>query len=211
VVGVARDIKLDRLDEAPQPLFYLSHHQARQRADNVMLVARGSATPTQIAADLRRVVREVDRNLVVMATSTLEEQFATMLFPFRAAAGLLAAFGVLALAVAAIGLYGAVSFTVSRRTREVGIRMSLGADAVAVIRTMVSGVLTVVMVGVIVGIAAAFLVAQFLRNFLIGVAPSDPITLVGVSVLLCCVALVAALVPARRASRVSPVNALRYE
>ena len=92
VVGVARDVKLDRLDEAPQPLFYFSRKQHTSRADNLMLVARGSAPPAEIAADLRRIVRDIDAELVVMAVSTLNEQFSAMLFPIRAATGLLVAF-----------------------------------------------------------------------------------------------------------------------
>ena len=153
----------------------------------------------------------MDSELVIMTTSTLDEQLAAMLFPFRAAAGLLVAFGTLALLLAAVGLYGVVSFTVSRRTREVGIRMTLGASSGNVARTVVSGVFGVLLIGISVGLVTAFGIGQFLRNFLISVGPADSVTLVCVPVLMLGVALFAALVPARRASKIRPADALRYE
>jgi len=211
VVGVARDIKLDRLDEAPQPLFYLAAKQHAHRADNVLLVARGNAPAAEIAANLRHLVRSVDAQLVVMTVSSLREQFSVMLFPYRAAAGLLVAFGTLALVLAAIGLYGAVSFAVSRKTREVGIRMSLGAKASNVIWSMIKDILVVVAAAVFLGVLAAVSVARFLHGFLIGVEPFDMPTLVCVPILLLSVAFVAAFVPARRASRACPSESLRTE
>jgi len=153
----------------------------------------------------------MDSDLVIMTTSTLEEQFSAMLFPFRAAAGLLAAFGTLALLLAAVGLYGVVSVTVVRRTREVGIRMTLGASTGTVTRTMVRGVLGVLLIGVALGLATALGIGQFLRTYLISVGPADSVTLVSVPMLMLGVALFAALVPARRASKIRPADALRYE
>jgi predicted permease len=211
VVGVARDIKLDRLDEAPQPLFYFSRKQHLSRANNLMLVARGSASPTEIAGGLRQIVRDADSELVVMAVSTLAEQFATMLFPFRAATGLLFIFGTLALLLSAFGIYGVVSFSIARRTREVGIRMSLGADSRNVTLVLVRGIVGVLLAGVFFGLLAAIGIAQFLRNFLISVGPGDLLTLVSVPLLLSTVAFAAALVPAHRASRTNPIEALRYD
>ncbi len=211
VVGVARDVKLDRLDEAPQPHFYLPRQQHQSRSANLLLVGRGAAPPIEIAGDLQRLVRSMDSDLVIMTTSTLEEQFSAMLFPFRAAAGLLAAFGTLALLLAAVGLYGVVSVTVVRRTREVGIRMTLGASTGTVTRTMVRGVLGVLLIGVALGLATALGIGQFLRTYLISVGPADSVTLVSVPMLMLGVALFAALVPARRASKIRPADALRYE
>jgi predicted permease len=209
VVGVARDVKIERPDEDPQPLFYLSY--AQTPVTNVRLIARGLATPRELAATLRDVVRAVDDDLVILAETTMGEQLSLVLFPSRLAAGLLGVFGVMALTLAIIGLYGVVSFAVSRRTQEVGIRMALGANTGAVVGMVVRGAMGVVLVGVATGLVAAWFLAQLLSWFLVGVQPRDPITLVSVPLLLCGVALLAAFVPARRASKVSPVQALRYD
>jgi predicted permease len=209
VVGVARDVKIERPDEDPQPLFYLSY--AQTPVNNVRLIARGLASPRELAAALREVVRAVDDDLVILAETTMGEQLSLVLFPSRLAAGLLGAFGVMALTLAVIGLYGVVSFAVSRRTQEVGIRIALGANTGAVVGMVVRGAMRVVFVGVVVGLAAAWFLARLLSWFLVAVQPRDPITLISVPLLLCGVALIATLVPARRASKVSPVQALHYE
>ncbi len=209
VVGVVRDVKIRSLGGPPEPVFFFS--QAQSAARNVWLVARGQLTPREIAAALRRVVRESERDLVVMLESTLEEQLAVKLFPFRMAAGLLSVFGLMALALAAMGLYGMVSFAVARRRREVGIRMSLGAVTGRVVWTLVRGAVGVVVAGGVIGLAAAVGVAQFLRCFLIGVRPADLVTLISVPLLLWGVATAAALLPARRACSASPLTALRHE
>ena len=209
VVGVVGNTKLESLGEAPTPLFYLPTTQAM--SSDVILVARGQVTPPQIAAMLRRMVREVNPTLVVMEAKTMEEHIGVMLFPARMAALLLGFFGVVALLLATIGLYGIVSFAVSRRTREVGIRMSLGADQSAVIGMVLRGALGVVIVGGLVGLAIAIGLAQVIRQFLFGIGPGDPLTLVGVPILLFGVAALAAYLPGRRASQVNPVEALRHD
>jgi len=174
-------------------------------------VARGRPDAPEIAAMMRQMVREVDPNLMIIETMTMEENVGVILFPARMAALLLGVFGALALTLATIGLYGAVSFSVSQRTHEVGIRMSLGADAKAVMTMVMRGALAVVLIGGALGLAAALGLAQLIRTVLYGVGPWDPGTLLGVPLLLVCVAAVAALIPARRASRVNPVRALKYE
>ena len=180
-------------------------------AANVRLVARGRPTPPEIAAALRRTVREADTDLVIIAETTLDEQLSVVLFPARLAAGLLSVFGLLALGLASIGLYGVVSFAVSRRTREVGIRMSLGADASEVVGMVVRGAMGMVLVGAAIGLVATLGLSRLLDWFLIGIGPYDLVTFAAVPLLLCSVALLAAFVPARRAARVSPVRALRHE
>jgi len=209
VVGIVRDVKILGLGEAPQPVLFLAQAQGRGR--NLWLVARGQPSPPEIAAGLHRVVRDFDEELVVMLETTLEEQVAVKLFPFRLAVGLLSVFGLMALVLAAIGLYGVVSFSVVRRTREVGIRLSLGAVNNRVMWMLVRGALVVVVVGGLIGLAAAAGAAQLLRYFLIGVRPVDPVTVLSVPLILWGVAAAAAIVPARRASRANPVTALRYE
>jgi len=209
VVGVVGDTKISSLREPAKPLFYFP---LSQRPDwDLILVARGRPEASEIAAVLRQMVREVDPDLLILETKTMEENIGVILFPARLAAMLLGVFGALALTLASIGLYGAVSFSVSQRTHEVGIRMSLGADARAVIGMVMKGALSVVLIGGGLGLAAALGLAQLIRTVLYGVGPWDPATLLGIPLLLACVAAFAAWLPARRASRVSPVQALKYE
>jgi predicted permease len=209
IVGVAADTKVESITEPPKPLVYLA--LAQQGWNDFYVVARGGSDPSRLAGALRRTAREVDPRLMVMEAKTLDEMVGVHLFPFRAAALLLGVFGLLALALASIGLYGVVSFSAARRTREVGIRMSLGARRRAVVRMVLGHNLTVVAVGGLVGLALAVGLAQLIRSFLVGVGPSDPVTLLSVPVLLGAVAAVAAFIPAFRASRVDPVEALRRE
>jgi predicted permease len=209
VVGVAADTKITSLGEPPTPLFYFP--VAQGMGSDIILVARGRVTPAQTVGLLRRMVREMNPNLVVMEAKTMEEHIGVMFFPARMAALLLGFFGVVALVLATVGLYGVVSFSVSRRTREVGIRMSLGADRRAVLAMVVRGALGVVAVGGVAGFALAFGLAQLIRQFLFGIGPEDPLTLIGVPLLLAAVATLAAYLPGRRASRVDPVEALRRE
>jgi len=192
-----------------KPLFYFPIAQSPDM--DIVLVARGLQPAGEITAMLRQMIREVNPNLMIMDAKTMAENIGVILFPARMAAFLLGAFGVLSLILATIGLYGVVSFSVAQRTREVGIRMSLGADAVTVMFMVVRGAMGVVGIGGAVGLAAAFALTYLIRHVLYGVGPWDPMTIVGVPLLLCCVAAAAALIPAHRASRVNPVQALKYE
>mgnify|MGYP003934175741 CR=1 FL=1 len=209
VVGVVGDVKVERLGDSPEPTFYFS--LAQNPSAETYLVARGTGPNVELISSLRRAVAEVDPDLLVMLSQTLEERVGVNLYPARMAALFLGGAGALALLLAAIGLYGVVSLSVSRRTREVGIRMSLGADARRVVGTVLRGSLTSVALGAIIGLALAIVGARLIRSFLFGVDPADPATLVAVPLLLGTVAAVAALIPALRASRVDPVEALREE
>jgi predicted permease len=209
VVGVVGDTKIERLREPRKPLFYFPISQAAD--PDLILVARGRPAPEDITRMLRRMIREVNPALMVMETKTMEDNIAVILFPARMAALLLGVFGVLALALAAIGLYGVVSFSVSQRTREIGIRMSVGANARAVVLTVMAGAMQLVAVGGFIGLAAALGLAQLLRHTLFGVDSVDIATLLAVPLILACAAGVAAWIPARRAGRVDPMVALRYE
>jgi predicted permease len=209
VVGVVGSTKIERLREPPKPLFYFPIAQTIDT--DLILLARGEQPASEIAAMLRGMVQNVNPDLVVLQTLTMEDNIAFILFPARMAALLLGVFGLLALTLATVGLYGVVSFSVSQRTREVGIRMSLGANALSVLGMVLKGALGLVGIGGLVGLAVAFGLAQLIRHILFGVAPWDPITIVGVPIVLACVAAAAALIPALRASRVNPVQALRYD
>jgi ABC-type antimicrobial peptide transport system permease subunit len=209
VVGMARDTRISTLNEPPTPYLYLPITQSSPF--DLQFLARGSVPAAELVATLQRVIRDVNPRLIVLETKTMKEHLSVRLFGYRSAALLLGAFGVLALLLSSIGLYGVVSFSVSRRIREMGIRMSLGARAGQVTRMVVGRALGIVALGGMAGLAAAAALAHLVQVFLMGVTPLDPYTLVGIPVLLGTVALVATLIPARRASRVNPVEALRAE
>jgi predicted permease len=209
VVGVARDVKLHTMGEAPAPFVYFPMTQIPPH--NLQLLIRGTRSQGELVSILRRVIRETDPNLLVMEVKTMDQHLQLPLFGPRAAGALLGSFGFLALLLSSIGLYGVVSFSVSRRVREMGIRMSLGARASQVVGLVVTRTLAVVAVGGLAGLAMAVVLARIIRFFLVGVSPADPLTLVSIPLLLGGVAVAAALIPARRACTVNPVEALRSE
>jgi predicted permease len=208
VVGVAQDTKVRTLGEAPRPYVY---QVARRSFIDMQYVVRGDATSAELLAAALQVLDEVDPDLVVMEAKTMNEHLALLLFPPRMAALLLSVFGGLALLLSAIGIYGVVSYAVSKRTRELGIRISLGASASDVVRMAVGGGMRLVVVGGFVGVALAGALTWSISDFLYGISSTDVATFVAIPVLLCGVALLAAFVPARRASAVDPVTALRRD
>ena len=175
------------------------------------VVARTSTDPERTALALLTAGREVDPDLWVFETKTMDSHLALMRLPQQLSAFVLSAFGVLALALAVIGLYGVVSHDVSQRTREIGIRMALGADGPRVVRLLVAGGLRLVVIGGALGLALALVATRLLGGLLFEVDALDPLTFVGVPLVLGAAALLAAWLPARRASRVSPVVALRID
>ena len=209
IVGVAKDSKAWTLGEEYRPYIYLSKEQSTEISS--MIVATGSIPEAQIVTELRRVARELDPRFVIMESKTVSEHLSIALFAPRMAALLLGVFGALALILASTGLYGIVAFSVSRRTREMGIRLSLGADAATVVGMVLKSAMGLVAVGVMIGVVLSLGLAQAIRSFLYGVGATDPVTFIGVPALLAVVALAAAFVPARRASRVNPVEALKSE
>ena len=209
VVGVASDAKVRTLGEAPRNMVYLPYSQVLSRS--LTVVARTSIDPERTALALLAAGREVDPDLWVFETKTMDRHLALMRLPQQLSAFVLSAFGVLALALAAIGLYGVVSHGVSQRTQEIGIRMALGADGARVVRLLVAGGLRLVLVGGVLGLALAFAAARLLGGLLFEVDTLDPLTFVGVPLVLAAAALLAAWLPARRASRVHPVTALRAD
>jgi predicted permease len=209
VVGVAADGKYNSLGEDPKPAFYrplLHSYNA-----SATLVARTGGNPEAVIAALRREVQSLDPALPLFNVKTLTEHMQTPLFPARMAAVVLGSFGVLALVLAAIGIYGVMSYVVAGRTREIGVRMALGAQASDVIRLIVKQGMTLALVGLCIGLVAAFAAARMLTGLLYGVSPADPLTFACVALLLASVALLACYLPARRATRVDPMISLRYE
>ncbi len=209
IVGVARDAKVRSLGEAPRPLIYRPYEQAFSSGITVIAQTRGDAERTAI--DMLAVARRLEPELMVFEQKTMERHLGTMIIGHRLSAIVVSAFGLIALVLAVLGLYGVVGYAVSTRSREVGIRMSLGADPGSVVRLVMKGGLQLVAVGSAVGLILAFLLARLLSGLLFGVGTGDPLAFVLVPSLLLAVAVVAAWLPARRASAIDPVAALKAD
>jgi predicted permease len=210
IVGVAADGKYDSLSEDPKPAFY--RPLLRNYRAGVTLVARtATATPESTIAVLRNELLRLDPTLPVYNVKTLAEHMSLPLFPFRIAAIVLGSFGVLAIILAAIGIYGVMSYVVAGRTREVGVRVALGASRSNVLFLIMRQGMSLALIGLVVGLVVGFAAAQLLVKVLFGVSPGDPLTFAGVSILLALVAGLACYLPARRATKVDPLEALRYE
>lgn len=211
IVGVAGDTKVRTLGESARPYLYLPAERDDVHPLGLQLVVRGSRDSAAILAAARRAFEDVAPGVVLMEAKTMEEHLALLLYPARAAATLLTAFGGLALLLATIGLYGIVSFAVSRRTREVGIRVSLGATRRGVVGLLVTSGMKLVAVGTLLGLAAAAGAAALVSRFLFASEGLPVGTFLGVAGLLGAVALAAAWLSARRAGTIDPVEALRSE
>ncbi len=209
IVGIIGDVKNDGLDEAASPEIYLPF---RQWPVSLMSVVIRTTTPPETMAEAaRREVYAVDPNLPLSSVRTLDQIVATSISQPRFYMLLLAIFAGVALALAAIGIFGVLSYAVAQRTREIGIRMALGAREGTVVRLVVRQAMTLVVVGVVLGTVAALFLSQTMTKMLFSVKPTDPVTFVGVAFVLTAVALVASYMPARRATRVDPIVALRAE
>lgn len=209
VVGVARDTKYATLGERARPFVYEPLGESYQ--PQMTLVVRTAGEPGRLVEPVREAARALDPNLPVADIKTLDEQVSLSLFPARFAAALLGSFGLLALVLAAVGVYGIVSYAVSTRTHEIGVRLALGARRADVLRVVVGEGMTVVSVGLLFGLAVSLAAARLAGGLLYGVSPTDPATFAGITLLLAAVGLLASLLPARRAMRVEPMEALRYE
>jgi ABC-type antimicrobial peptide transport system permease subunit len=178
---------------------------------NTSFEVRTRMNPTAVIASIRSVVSQMDSNLPVFNVQTQAELIDQLLFQERMIAKLAGFFGILALVLACIGLYGLLSYEVSRRTREIGIRIALGAQRGGVLRLVVGQGIVLAITGAMVGIAVALGVTRYLKSMLYNIHANDPATIAGVTILLTLVAVAACYIPARRAMRVDPMVALRYE
>jgi predicted permease len=209
IIGVVRTAKYRNLREAPLPFVYLPLGQA-MRGD-MTLVVRTTTDPSSMRRNVRSVLQRLNRDIPIYSVKTIGEQIEAALAPDRMIAVLLAVFGGAALLLASVGIYGVVSYAVSQRTHEIGIRMALGARSTDVLRLVVRDGMRLAIVGVVVGLAGAFAITRVVDSLLFGITPTDLSTFTIVTLGLLLIALIACYVPARRATKVDPLVALRYE
>jgi predicted permease len=210
IVGVMRDAKYRNLREEVPLTVYLPLRQTSQVSSRTLCV-RSDGDPMALLPALRRVVQALDKDLPIFDALTYTEQVNRSLNLERLIAALSGFFGASALLLAAIGLYGVLAYSVARRTREVGIRMALGAQPDKVFRLVMAETLGLVLIGIVVGLGAALATTRFVSGLLYGLTPTDPVTLSLAVLLLVIVAALAGYLPARRAARVDPLVALRCE
>jgi putative ABC transport system permease protein len=209
IVGVAGDVREFGLGEPPSPQLYLPYVQNPSRL--MRLVVRTTSEPTSLVASVRQAVWAVDKNQPISEVKSMERFVAESVMRRRFNLVLLSLFAALALILAAVGIYGVIAHAVSQRTREIGIRLALGARVSDVLRMVFGEGVKLTLIGVGVGLCGALAATRVLASFLFGVSASDPLTFISVSLILLAVALLACYLPARRATKVDPMAALRYE
>jgi putative ABC transport system permease protein len=209
IVGVVGDINYSGLDAPPEPTVYFPFLQASSTSQYVVL--RTVSDPTRAAGSVRSIVAELDKDLPVSALSTMAEQMTESVAPSRFRTTLVGIFAAIGLLLAAIGIYGVMAYAVSERTHEIGVRAALGAERRHLLRLVLGEAVGLTAAGIAAGLAGSLLTTRLIRALLFHVEPTDPATFAAISVLLAVTALVASYVPARRAMRVDPMIALRYE
>jgi len=209
VIGVVGDVRQDGLAKAARPEVYAPLPQSP--VPYMVLAVRTRVAPESLVGAVRHAVKAVDKDQPLFQIQTMQQVVDDSVAGRRFQTSLLAAFAAVALGLAAIGIYGLMSYSVSQRTHEIGIRMALGGKRAEILRLVVGRGMVLAMVGVAVGIGGALLLTRFLSSLLYGVGANDPVTFLGVAVLLSAVAALASLIPAWRAARIDPMEALRYE
>jgi putative ABC transport system permease protein len=209
IVGVTANVRSLELREEAQPEVYFS---ARQNPFiNMSVVIRSTVEPSTLAGSLRQVVTEVNKSVPVSNVQTMDHIVSQSITQPRFNLFLLGLFGTVAMLLSAAGIYGVTSYTVTQRTHELGIRLALGAQVSDVLKMILGQGMAVIFVGLGIGLVASFALMRLLRSLLFGVGENDPLTFVAITVVLLLVALVACYIPARRATKVDPLVALRYE
>jgi putative ABC transport system permease protein len=209
IVGVVTHVKQRGLEGESPVQYYVPHRQIP--ASGVFLVARTTSEPASLTGAVRGSIQEVDPELPVFRVTTMERMVSDSMTQRRFAMTLLGIFAVVALILASVGLYGVMSYSVTHRTNEIGIRMALGAGVRDVLGMMVGQGMKLSLAGLGIGLALAFLLTYVMRSLLFNVSASDPLTYLGVALVLGAVSLLACYLPARRAAKVDPMEALRYE
>jgi predicted permease len=214
IVGVVADSKYNDLREQTPDFFYFDRMQSKPKTSVVrstLVVRSAGASAAMLVAPVRGVIRRLDDTVIISSVKTLRAQVDESLRQDRLIAALCGAFSLLALALTCVGMYGLLSFNVARRTSEIGIRMALGAGKLSIFRMVVGNGMRLVLSGLIVGIAGALFAGRLVHSLLFGVGRADPATFIAICVLLALSALLACFVPARRATGVDPLSALRNE
>jgi putative ABC transport system permease protein len=211
IVGVVRDVHHKGLGTQPEPEMYIPYGQIPNVEARPTIVLRTSIEPTQLTGALRHAVSEVDANVPLDQIETMREIVSVSVAQSRFRTAVLLMFALLALFVASIGLYGVMSYLVSQRIREFGIRMAVGATSGAVLRLVLGQAAKLVIIGICLGLFGAMLLTRLIAGLLYDITPFDPATFAGVSVLLAVVALLASYIPAQRAANADPMDSLRYE
>jgi len=209
VVGVVKDAKYGTLTEETRPMAYYPYEQRPQPLSNLVMRIKGQ--PDQVIPNVRQAIKQVNPNVPIDDVVTLSEHIGRSLVQQKLIARLASFFGVLALLLACIGLYGLMSYAVARRTNEIGIRMALGARSTNVLWLILREAMTLVLIGLALGLVASLVTSKTAKTLLFGLKPNDPLTIAMASVLLLAVAVFAGYLPARRAARVDPMTALREE
>jgi len=205
-VGLVRDTKYRTIGEDPTPFVYISAAQTNEAIMRVLIRSRGASLIPQV----RAIVREMNPNLP-MEASTLTDLTAVVLLPHRLASWLAAVVAIIGAFLAALGIYGLAAYNVTQRTREIGVRVALGALRAQVMRLILAGAATPVVVGAAIGLLVSSLLTDLLAGMLYGVQPLDPLSFIGGAAIFVLVAILASLAPARRAASLNPVEALRAE
>jgi putative ABC transport system permease protein len=209
IVGIVGNISHTALSDPQQPEMYVAYAQYAPPTMN--LVVRAAANPDSLAASLLQTVRGLDRDETISAIRSMDNVVDSSVSQPRFSSTLLSLFAALALVLASVGLYGVMAYSVSQRTNEIGIRIALGAKQTDVLKMIVVQGMTLALMGVAIGLAGALAIGHFLATMLYQVKPTDPLTLVFMSIALIGVSLLANYIPARRAAKVDPMVALRYE
>ena len=211
VVGVARDAKYGKIRNEIPATAYWPYQQAKLISRQMVFLVRTDGDPAAMANSVRKVCLDLDKDVPVVRMQTEEEVIASSLFLERTFALLSSAFGAVALLLACVGLYGTVGYAVTRRTPEIGVRMALGAEQGRILRMILSEVSLVVITGILIGLPVSWGMAKLLNHQLYGLSPHDPLTIAGGTLTILAITLLAGYLPARRASKVNPMVALRYE
>jgi putative ABC transport system permease protein len=209
VVGVVADVKMNGVDQETPLQAYLP--LAQESATGLALVVRTEGVPLLLATTIEQTINEIDKDLPVFNARSMDQLLDSAIARQRLTMVLLTGFAAVALLLAAVGIYGVVSYSVSQRTREIGIRMALGAQARDVMKLVAGQGMILALIGVLIGLGASLALTRLMKSLLFGVSATDPFTFAAISVLLACVALLACYLPARRATKVDPMVELRYE
>jgi putative ABC transport system permease protein len=216
IVGVVQHVKQNGLDEEDRPQIYRPWTQITPKMSASFLRAtdmlvKTTVEPTSLTGAIKKEIQTIDKDQPIAQVQTLADRLDTSVAPQRFTLVLLLGFALIALLLASAGIYGVMSYAVTQRTHEIGIRMALGARAIDVLRLVLANGMRLAIVGVAIGLAGAFALTRLMRSLLFGVTPTDAVTFLAVSIVLIGVALLACYIPARRSTKVDPLVALRYE